>query len=102
MHRVYDRKGQPPVPVPFNDKGQPDGVNASEFNNFIATHVKSHIPLGHADWRQVDVEKKNEIMTELRVCFGCCTIYKYLTSLLYSSILIQILACVEPEILCCG
>jgi hypothetical protein len=48
MHRVYDRKAQPPVLVPFNEKGQPDGVNASEFNNFIATHVKSHIPLGHA------------------------------------------------------
>ena len=30
MHNVYDRKGQPPVPVSFNEKGQPDGKNASE------------------------------------------------------------------------
>ncbi|CAM0911614.1 unnamed protein product [Alopecurus aequalis] len=66
MHSVYDRKGQPPVPVPFNEKGQPNGNNASEFNNFIATHVKSHIPLAHADWRQVDAKKKNELMTTLR------------------------------------
>ena len=67
MHRVYDRTGQPPVLVSFNEKGQPDGKNASEFNNFIATHVKSHIPLGHADWRLVPVEKKNGLMIELKV-----------------------------------
>ena len=75
MHNVYDRKGQPPVPVLFNEKGQPIGKNASEFNNFIATLVKSHTPLGHADWRQVKVEKKIELMTTLRVRCSCCTLH---------------------------
>jgi hypothetical protein len=65
MHHVYDRKGQPPVPVSFNDKGQLDGDNSLEFNNFMATHGKSHISLGHADWRKVPVEKKNELLTTL-------------------------------------
>lgn len=66
MLTVYDRGNKPPVPVSFNEKGQPDGDNASEFSNFIATLVKTHIPLGHEDWRLVDVEKKNVLLTTLR------------------------------------
>ncbi|KAM0873068.1 hypothetical protein ACQ4PT_038316 [Festuca glaucescens] len=66
MHTVYDRGNQPPVPVSFNEKGQPNGDNASEFSNFIATLVKTHIPLGHEDWRLVPVEKKNALLTTLR------------------------------------
>ncbi|KAM0843416.1 hypothetical protein ACQ4PT_057719 [Festuca glaucescens] len=66
MHTVYDRANQPPVPVSFNEKGQPNGDNASEFSNFIATLVKTHIPLGHEDWRLVPVEKKNALLTTLR------------------------------------
>jgi len=49
MHNVNDRLNQPPQRVHYNAKGQPDGNNASEFSNFIATLVKSHIPLGHDD-----------------------------------------------------
>ena len=67
MHTVYDRANQPAVPVSFNEKGQPNGDNASEFSNFIATLVKTHIPLGHEDWRLVPVEKKNTLLTTLRV-----------------------------------
>jgi hypothetical protein len=67
MHCVYDRANKPPVPVSFNEKGQPNGDNASEFSNFIATLVKTHIPLGHEDWRLVDVKKKNLLLTTLRV-----------------------------------
>uniref|UniRef100_A0ACD5VIC3 Uncharacterized protein n=1 Tax=Avena sativa TaxID=4498 RepID=A0ACD5VIC3_AVESA len=66
MHNVYDRANKPPVPVSFNEKGQPDGDNASEFSNFIATLVKTHIPLGHEDWRLVDVEKKTALLATLR------------------------------------
>ncbi|XP_051184785.1 uncharacterized protein [Lolium perenne] len=66
MHTVYNRGNQPPVPVSFNEKGQPNGDNASEFSNFIATLVKTHIPLGHEDWRLVPVEKKNALLTTLR------------------------------------
>lgn len=66
MHTVYDRANQPVVPVSFNEKGQPNGDNASEFSNFISTLVKTHIPLGHEDWRLVPVEKKNALLTTLR------------------------------------
>jgi hypothetical protein len=75
MHTVYDRGNKPPVPVSFNEKGQPDGDNASEFSNFIATLVKTHMPLKHEDWRLVDVKKKNELLSTLRVWFSCCSVY---------------------------
>ncbi|XP_051221851.2 uncharacterized protein [Lolium perenne] len=66
MHHVYDRLNQPPQRVHYNAKGQPDGKNASEFSNFIATLVKSHIPIAHDDWRQVAVSWKLEFMKTLR------------------------------------
>ena len=71
MHVVYDRADKPAVSVSFNEKGQPDGDNASEFSNFIATLVKTHITVGHEDWRLVDVGKKNELLTTLKVCSRC-------------------------------
>jgi len=66
MHHVSDRLNQPPQRVHYNGKGQPDGNNASEFSNFIATLVKSHIPIGHDDWRQVDISWKLDFMKTLR------------------------------------
>lgn len=68
MHSVYDRLNMPPETVHYNAKGQPDGENASELSNFISTLVKSHIPIAHADWRQVNITWKTEFMKTLRVC----------------------------------
>jgi len=67
MHKVYDRAKKPPVPVSFNERGQPYGDKASEFSNFISTIVKTHIPLRHEDWRLVDVAKKSGLLTILKV-----------------------------------
>ncbi|XP_010233183.1 uncharacterized protein LOC100826644 [Brachypodium distachyon] len=66
MHSVYDRKGQPPVPVEYNAKGQPVCENALEFSNFLCTVVKRDIPVKYKDWREVNVTMKTGLMTTLR------------------------------------
>ncbi|KAM0830534.1 hypothetical protein ACQ4PT_066145 [Festuca glaucescens] len=55
---IYARMNKPKIKIPFNEHGQPIGLDATEFANFIGTLVRKHIPPKTIDWRDVDEEKK--------------------------------------------
>jgi len=64
--------GMPKIKITLNEYGQPIGHNSRWFASAIGCHVRLKLPVGCADWRLVDVEKKFEVWTDLKVPWACC------------------------------
>ena len=73
MNDIFARApGMPKIKITLNEYGQPIGHNSRWFASAIGCHVRLKLPVGCADWRLVDVEKKFEVWTDLKVPWACC------------------------------
>lgn len=63
------RKRNGPIPVEFNERGQPIGKHVANFSSFIGTSARELIPITAGTWKDVSPTFQDDIWKHIKVSF---------------------------------